>query len=319
MRKTVLITGCGGYIGSVLTGVLLNRGHHVIGIDKLDYGPVGIMPYMGDTNFEFYREDVRNYKYWWKYLGWKTDIVLPIAALVGAPLCENRPDEATSTNFEAVAGLVELAKEHKKIIYFNTNSGYGQTDGKHYCTEDEPLNPVSVYGKTKCQAEEAVLKHPNSASLRLATVFGVSPRMRFDLLVNDFVSQFYQMRDQLYPKKLKLFEPNFKRNYVHIRDVCNAVLHVIDKDLTGIYNLGHPDANLTKAELADVICNSLFIVDGYEIGEGKDPDCRNYLVSNNKILSTGFRFSNTIHKGIKEVTELCQYLTLADFYKMRNV
>jgi nucleoside-diphosphate-sugar epimerase len=218
-------------------------------------------------------------------------------------------------NEDSIVGLIKTLSPHQRVVYPNTNSGYGQTDGTSQVTENDPVNPISCYGLTKCAAEKAVLEHPNSVCFRLATVFGVSPRMRLDLLVNDFTYKISHFD----AKPFQLFEPHFKRNFVGVRDVSRAFMFMLGYDYTGVYNLGLPTANLSKIELAHRICHVLNVPkEAVYIGKGKDPDQRNYIVSNDKILSTGFKFRHELDDGIREVARLCPLLSPAEILSARN-
>jgi nucleoside-diphosphate-sugar epimerase len=312
---TVLVTGCAGYIGSMLVGALLRSHCRVIGVDSLIYdNAASLLNYFGDPNFEFVREDVQHTLAIQK-LASKADIIIPLAALVGAPLCEKLPHTAVEVNSHAIKELMKGLSKDQRVIFTNTNSGYGETDGTRFCTEEDKINPISVYGVTKCFGEAHILSHPNSVSLRLATVFGASPRMRMDLMVNDFTAKLYRDR------KIEVFDPDFKRNFVHVRDVVSAIQFMITRYYqTGIFNLGLPSANLTKMELALTIADFLKVpYCNVTIGTGSDPDRRNYLVSNKKILSSGFKFSHSLEDGIREVSLVCQTHSSSQLAEMRNV
>lgn len=317
----VLVTGNAGYIGSQLVGCLLSEGYGVVGVDNLMYDNMrSVLPYLGDKNFLFFRENVASRERMKSFVQY-ADVIIPLAAIVGAPACDKNPAYAKQVNYEAIRDMVKDARKDAIIMYPNTNSGYGQTDGKHYCTEDEPMNPVSVYGRTKCDAEKAVLDHPNPVVFRLATVFGASPRMRMDLMVNDFTEKLTRIKMAL-NGHLEIFEPHFWRNYVHVRDVCRAFLNLIGHpfDPRGAFNLGHPEANLTKLQLAHKICEQIRLTkDAVVIGDGIDSDRRNYLVSNERILATGFKFLHSLEDGILEVETIAKNLSPAVTAKMRNV
>lgn len=326
----ILLTGCAGYIGSVLTAKLLGLGHHVVGIDSLMYdNGFAIAPYIGYPNFEFYQVDVQN-DHTVSVLAKKCDAVILLAALVGAPLCdkgEHTRSWARSVNSWAIANLLQRLSPHQRVLFPNTNSGYGSTDGATPCTEDDHLKPISTYGVTKCEAEKYVLEHKNSVSLRLATVFGVSPRMRMDLMVNDFVMRLW--RAQVLKEnceitdRLTVFEPHFQRNFVGIHDVCRAFVWMLtQQDLCGVYNLGLPGANLTKLELAYKVCDVLNIdLSLVKTGDGRDPDQRNYLVSNEKISKTGFFFQQPLEQGINDVATYCDLMGERHVrsHKVRNI
>lgn len=326
----IVVTGCSGYIGSVLVGMLLRKGYRVLGIDNFFHQNVhGIVPYLGDSNFKFLQGDVQD-EHVAETIARVADVVIPLAALVGAPLCEKDEHHvrwANSTNSWAISNVVGKLSRNQRVIYPNTNSGYGQTDGESEVTESDPLSPISVYGQTKCEGEESVLSHENGVSMRLATVFGVSPRMRFDLMVNDFTLKLHQIRSTLRsPMRntyvpLCIFEPQFKRNFVHVHDVCRAFLHMIERwDLTGAYNLGHPKANLTKMQLALAICEALELPsDVVQVGDGVDPDKRNYIVSNERILNTGFIFARDLQDGVLEIANYLDSCPASATATMRNV
>ena len=295
----ILVTGGAGYIGSILVPKLLRKGHRVTVLDNFQYGQSSLLDVCFHPNLTICRGDVRDRKVL-ECTMWGKDILIPLAALVGAPLCAQRPEEATSTNVEAIEMLLKLREPDQKVLFPNTNSGYGTGQGDAACDEDTPLNPISVYGRTKCEAEQRVLDAGNCITFRLATVFGVSPRMRLDLLVNDFT--YRAVTDGF----LVIFEGHFKRNYIHVRDVARAFVHAIDnfeamKDQA--YNVGLSDANLSKVELCQRIKRHIqnFYFAEAEIGE--DPDKRNYVVSNAKIEATGFKPRFSVDDGIRELVQ----------------
>ena len=293
----ILVTGGAGYIGSVLVPMLLQEGHDVTVIDNLMYKQTPLLDVCHNSRFCFVRGDARDKNLLEKHMEGKNALI-PLACLVGAPLCDKMPREAESINRDAIKLVVELRKPGQKILYPNTNSGYGIGQKDMYCTEDTPLTPISLYGKLKCEAEQAVLEAGDSVVFRLATVFGVSQRMRLDLLVNDFV--YRAVNDGF----VVLFEADFKRNYIHVRDVARAFMHGIvnfEKMKGHVYNVGLSDANLSKRELCVEIQKQVpkfYFVDA-KIGE--DPDKRNYIVSNEKIERTGFRPEVSLAEGITEL------------------
>lgn len=292
----VLVTGGAGYIGSVLCEHLLDAGYHVTAVDNLSYGH-GPFHLAADARYEFVFGDVRDERIMSELVP-QADILIPLAAAVGAPLCDRDPVYATTVNFEAVQLLNKLRSPGQRILYPTTNSGYGTQSGEVYCTEDTPLEPISLYGKLKVAAEAEVLNSPNSITLRLATVFGMSPRMRTDLLVNHFV---YEAVTRGY---LVVFEKDFKRNYVHVRDVADCFVYCIengDKMLNRPFNLGLDAANLSKEELAKKIQSYVpkFFVHYSEVGS--DPDKRNYIVTNQRLREAGFEARRTLDDGIKEL------------------
>jgi nucleoside-diphosphate-sugar epimerase len=293
----ILITGGAGYIGSVLTPSLLALGHEVTVLDNFLFRQGSLLDCCHYPNFQITRGDCRDESLM-KRLVAKADLIMPLAALVGVPLC-NRDSVATqTTNFEAVARLCRLASPAQRMIIPVTNSGYGVGEKGIHCTEDTPLRPISTYGITKVQAEEVVLQRGNSLSFRLATVFGMSPRMRIDLLVNDFVYRAVQDR------AVVLFESQFKRNFIHIRDVVRAFIHAIDhfETMKGRpYNAGLDNANLSKLELCAVIQKHLPQFVFLEAPIGEDPDKRDYIVSNARLAATGFKPEWSLDRGIVEL------------------
>ena len=296
MKKSILVTGGAGYIGSVLTPTLLNKGYQVTVFDNFMYNQSSLLDCVSNKNLQIIKGDICDYKTINSITG-KFDIIIPLAALVGAPVCKKNPKLTNLINYEAYLNLIENVSSEQKIIFPNTNSGYGIAEGDDYCTEESPLNPISEYGITKCKIEEELLKRDNSVTFRLATVFGVSPRMRTDLLVNDFV--YRALNDRF----IILFEEHFRRNFIHIRDVVKAFIQAIDDDsmLGEAYNLGLSSANLTKRQLAEKIKDHIpdFFIQSADIGE--DPDKRDYLVSNEKLESTGWFPENSLDDGIEEL------------------
>jgi nucleoside-diphosphate-sugar epimerase len=293
----ILITGGAGYIGSVLTPTLLTNGHAVTVVDNFMFRQNSLTDCCHYPAFHVVRGDCRD-EATMKPLIAKADVLIPLAALVGAPLCDRDPMAAQTTNLDAVAMLCRLASEQQWILMPVTNSGYGVGEKGKYCTEDTPLRPISLYGVTKVKAEEKVLERQNSISFRLATVFGMSPRMRVDLLVNDFVHR------ALSDRAVVIFEGHFKRNYVHVRDVVRAFLHGLDKFATmkgRPYNVGLDDANLSKLELCAVIKKHLPRFVFLEAPIGEDPDKRDYIVSNARIAATGFKPGWDLDRGIQEL------------------
>jgi len=301
MQK-ILVTGGAGYIGSVMVPELLNHGFAVTVIDELIFNQDPLPACKGKPHFQLVEGDVRSQKTIEPLLK-KVDIVIPLAALVGAPLCDQDPARAVATNQEAIRVMVKNLSEDQKILIPTTNSGYGIGDKGKMCTEDSPMRPLSLYARTKVEAERAVLSRKNSISFRLATVFGPSPRMRIDLLVNDFTYR------AVTKGKIEIFEGHFKRNYIHIRDVVRVFLQGIEKfdEMKGeVFNVGLSDANLSKLELCETIKKH---VPGFQLSEsatGKDPDQRDYIVSNEKIEKTGFKPHFSLDDGIRELIECYQ-------------
>jgi nucleoside-diphosphate-sugar epimerase len=298
----VLVTGGAGYIGSILVPMLLDRGFDVTVIDSFRFDQDSLAAVCHHPAFAIVRGDVRSIDTMRPLL--KTaDIVIPLAALVGAPLCDRDPLAATSTNKQAIVDMLPLLGRDQRVLLPITNSGYGVGESDRFCTEETPLRPVSLYGRDKVEVERIVLtEHPSALSFRLATVFGMSPRMRLDLLVNDFVYRAFTDRF------IVLFEAHFKRNYIHVRDVARAFLHGIDhfEAMKGSpYNVGLSDANLSKRELCERIKTHLphFAILESEINA--DRDQRDYIVSNEKIERTGYAPAVSLDDGIRELIKGC--------------
>jgi nucleoside-diphosphate-sugar epimerase len=296
----VLITGGAGYLGSVLSPFLLAEGFEVTVLDSFLFQQSTLMDCCGQDRFRVIRGDVRNERVLRDALA-SQDIIIPLAALVGAPLCNLDETGAISTNQTAIESLCRLAGASQVILYPTTNSGYGIGEKGKFCTEETPLRPISLYGTTKVKAEEAVLARGNSLTFRLATVFGSSPRMRIDLLVNDFVYR------AIHDRAVLIFEGHFKRNYIHIRDVARAFLHAIQNfaAMKGRpYNVGLEEANLSKLELCAKIKTHLPQFTYVEAPIGEDPDKRDYIVSNQRILGTGFKTEWDLDRGIRELIKV---------------
>ncbi|MFN5514567.1 MAG: NAD-dependent epimerase/dehydratase family protein [Cyanobacteriota bacterium] len=293
----ILITGGAGYIGSVLTPALLAAGHEVTVLDSFMFGQNSLTDCCHYETFQVVRGDCRNEKLITSLLE-DAEAIIPLAALVGAPLCSRDQIGTQTINQDAVEMLCRLARPEQKILMPVTNSGYGIGEAGKFCTEESPLRPLSLYGTTKVAAEKAVLEWGNSITFRLATVFGMSPRMRVDLLVNDFVYR------AVYDRAVVIFEGHFKRNYIHIRDVAKVFLHGLDNFETmkgKAYNVGLEDANLSKLELCAEIQKYLPNFVYLEAPIGEDPDKRDYIVSNQRILATGFTPDWSLGRGIREL------------------
>ena len=294
----LLITGGAGYLGSILVPTLLARGFSVTVVDNFLYGQTSLLDCCAYENFTIVRGDVRDERLMLPLLK-KADVVMPLACLVGAPLCAQKPSEARSINLDAILMLLKNAAKSQKFISPTTNSGYGVGQAGVFCTEETPMNPISLYGVLKVELEQALLG-AGAVSLRLATVCGVSPRMRLDLLVNDFTYR------AVVDRFVVLFEAHFKRNYIHVRDVARAFLHALDHfdQMQGQpYNVGLSDANLSKMELCQEIQKQIPDFTVMEAAIGKDPDQRNYVVSNAKIEATGYRPQVSIQRAIAELIQ----------------
>jgi nucleoside-diphosphate-sugar epimerase len=297
MSERVLITGGAGYLGSVLCEHLLAAGHRVTVLDSLLYGQASLFHFCANPAFDFVFGDARDEKLM-AGLVKGHDVLIPLACVVGAPACDRDPLMARTVNLEAIRMLNRLRSKAQLVVYPTTNSGYGTKSGEVFCTEETPLEPISLYGATKADAEKALLDSPNAITLRLATVFGMSPRMRLDLLVNHFV--YAAVTDRF----LVIFEKHFKRNYVHIRDVADCFLHCIrnaPKMVGRPYNCGLDAANLSKEELALKIKEHVpdFFIHFAEVGQ--DPDKRNYVVSNQRLREAGFEARHGLDEGIREL------------------
>ena len=301
----ILITGGAGYIGSVLVPKLLEIGHSVTVIDNFKYRQPSLVDACAYEKFSIVRGDARDASLLREHVS-VADTIIPLAAIVGAPLCDADQVAAKTLNADAIETLVSLVSKDQQIVMPVSNSGYGVGEHGSFCTEESPLKPISLYGRTKVAAEEMVLERENSISFRLATVFGMSPRMRTDLLVNDFV--YRAVKDRF----IVIFEGHFKRNYIHIQDVANVFLHslVNFETMKGkAYNVGLEDANLSKVELAQKIQKYVSDFQYFEAPIGEDPDKRDYIVSNKRILDTGFRPQHTLDMGIQELCKGYSILT----------
>jgi len=293
----ILVTGGAGYLGSMMTRYLLDAGHSVTVLDNFMFRQTSLNDLCANDGFDVVSGDARDTDVLAPLCA-KADIVIPLAALVGAPLCDADKLGAESINRDAIRDLIKLASPDQRILVPISNSGYGVGEPGKHCTEESPMNPISLYGRTKVEAEEAVLERGNAISFRLATVFGMAPRMRIDLLVNDFVYR------ALNDRALVLFEAHFKRNYIHVRDVARAFLHGIDNFdslKNEAFNVGLSDANLSKLELCERIQNHLPNFAFLEAEIGGDPDKRDYIVSNDKIEATGFKPEFSLDFGIAEL------------------
>lgn len=297
MKIRILVTGASGYLGSILCGRLLEEGFQVIALDSLLYGEPSLFQYCAHPDFDFVHGDVRD-EALMKSLVAKADVIIPLAAYVGVGACKKDPDATRAVNFEAIRTLNRLRSPEQLVVYPTTNSGYGTQSGAVFCTEDTPLEPISLYGETKAQAESLLLSSSNAICLRLATVFGMSPRMRLDLLVNNFVLK------AVTDGYLILFEKHFKRNFVHIRDVADCFVHCVNQRSRMIgrtFNLGLDTANFSKEELALKVKDQVpsFVILTSEIGT--DPDKRNYIVSNQRLREAGFEARRSVEAGIREL------------------
>jgi len=296
-NHSILITGGAGYLGSVMVEALLAQGHRVTVLDNFMFSQTPLNHLCANPSFNVVRGDCRDENVVRPLLK-DADYIIPLAALVGAPLCDRDTTGAETINRDAVMMVTRLASKEQRIFLPVTNSGYGIGEAGRFCTEETPLRPISLYGRTKVEAEKAVLDRGNSITFRLATVFGMSPRMRIDLLVNDFVYRAVNDR------AVVLFEAHFKRNYLHVRDVARVFIHGMgnfDAMKNQPYNVGLSDANISKAELCERIRKWLPKFVYMEAPIGEDPDKRDYIVSNEKVEKTGFKPAYSLDDGIQEL------------------
>jgi len=299
MSYKILVTGGAGYLGSVMVPMLLSAGHEVTVIDNFMYKQNSLASECINKKFNVIRGDVRDINLINENLK-KVDIIIPLAAYVGAPLCAKDPIGATSVNHDAILMMLKAVSPNQRILMPTTNSAYGSGDQNNFCTENSKLNPISHYAVEKVKIEQELMGHKTATSFRLATVFGMSPRMRLDLLVNDFTYR------AVSDKFVVLFESHFKRNYLHIRDVARAFIHATDNfNLTNgeVFNVGLSDANISKKELCSLINDVTRDFIYLDAPIGVDPDQRNYIVSNSKIEKTGYKPIFSLHMGITELVK----------------
>jgi len=297
MSYNILVTGGAGYLGSTMVPDLLAAGHKVTVLDNFMFKQTSLNHCAYHPNFSVVKGDIR-VESTMSSLMKESDVIIPLAALVGAPLCGLDPVGATTTNHDAIELMLKLLSKDQIVLMPTTNSAYGTGDKDNYCNEESPLRPISQYAIEKVEIEKELMQHPNAISFRLATVFGMSPRMRIDLLVNDFT--YRAVNDRF----VVLFESHFKRNYIHVRDVSRVFQHALNNhdSMKGeIYNVGLSDANVSKKELCETIQKQLpeFIFIDEQVG--KDPDQRNYIVSNEKIEATGYKQEFSLDRGIEEL------------------
>ena len=297
MSYNILVTGGAGYLGSTMVPDLLNAGHKVSVLDNFMFKQASLNHVCHHPNFAVVKGDIRVESVMAPLM--KTaDVIIPLAALVGAPLCSLDPVGATTVNHDAITLMLKHLSRQQIVLMPTTNSAYGTGDENNFCTEESPLRPISQYAIEKVGIEKELMQHPNAISFRLATVFGMSPRMRTDLLVNDFA--YRAVNDRF----VVLFESHFKRNYVHVRDVSRVFQHALtnhERMKGQIYNVGLSDANVSKKELCEHIQKQLPNFIFVEAPVGKDPDQRNYVVSNAKIEATGFKTEFSLDRGIGEL------------------
>ena len=310
--EKILITGGAGYLGSVITNLLLKQGYAVTVYDSLLFKQNSLNNCCVYKNFEFIHGDINDHAKVINLIK-SNDIIIPLAAIVGAPACDQDKDLTKRVNYESQINISKNTSKNQLIIYPNTNSGYGVGDKNEFCDEETPLNPISLYGKLKVEIEKYFIDNNNAVTLRLATVFGVSPRMRTDLLVNDFVLK--SVKDGY----LILFEQNFRRNYIHIQDVAKTFLFAINNFnlmKNKSYNVGLSSANLTKKELAEAIKKHVPNLYIHSSNIKEDPDKRDYIVSNKKLESLGWSPDFNLDDGIKELIKCYKFL---EIYRNKNI
>lgn len=296
----ILVTGGAGYVGSLLVPMLLEKGHSVTVLDNFFYKQASLLECCNNDNFNVINGDCRDGEIMKKALENK-DFIFPLAAMVGYPLCDKDKTAAITTNLDAIEMLLKLRQSGQKVVFPCTNSGYGVGQGDILCTEKSPIEPISLYGKTKMAAERAVLDSGDSLTFRFATLFGASPRMRTDLLVNDFVYR------AVFDRSLVVFEGHFMRNFLHVRDAARAFVFAMEnfEIMKGtMYNCGISDANLSKLELCEIIKKHIPDFNYLQAEVGSDPDKRNYIVSNKKLETIGFKPVYSIDDGIKELVKV---------------
>jgi nucleoside-diphosphate-sugar epimerase len=309
MSELVLVTGGSGYIGSVLVPYLLAENYRVRVLDDFRHKQPSLLAHCLHDRLEVVRGDVRNEAVMRKALD-GADWVIPLAAVVGAPACDRDTTAAVSINLDAVRLLTRLRSKQQRVLFPVTNSGYGIGETGIYCTEESPLKPISLYGRTKVEAEKVILDAGEAMTFRLATAFGASPRMRLDLLVNDFTYR------AVFDRVIVLFEAHFKRNFIHVRDIARVFVHGMrnfEKMKGRPYNVGLSNANLSKVELCERIRTVVPAFQFFEARVGEDPDKRNYIVSNERLESTGFRPEVELVQGIRELVKAYQMLPASQF------
>ena len=295
----ILVTGGAGYLGSILVPDLLAAGHEVTVLDNFMFRQGSLNHVCYHPKFTVVKGDIRIEAILLPLLK-KADAVIPLAALVGAPLCNQDPVGATTTNRDAILMMLKNLSRSQMVLMPTTNSAYGTGEKDNFCTEESPLRPISRYAIEKVEVEKHLMEHPNAISFRLATVFGMSPRMRIDLLVNDFT--YRAVNDRF----VVLFESSFKRNYIHVRDVSRVFQHGLanfERMKGRIYNVGLSDANVSKRELCEIIARHVPGFVFLEAPVGKDPDQRNYIVSNAKIEATGYQPAHSLDAGVAELVK----------------
>ena len=297
MSYEILVTGGAGYLGSTMVPDLLTAGHKVTVLDNFMFKQSSLNHCCYHKNFKIIKGDIRQKDLMSKLMK-SADVIIPLAALVGAPLCNLDPIGATTINHDAIELMISLLSKDQIVLMPTTNSAYGAGDKDNYCNENSPLRPISQYAIEKVEIEKKLMQHPNAISFRLATVFGMSPRMRIDLLVNDFTHR--AVNDGF----VVLFESHFKRNYIHVRDVSRVFQHALNNhnEMKGeIYNVGLSDANISKRELCEKIKNYIPDFIFFEEQYKKDEDQRNYIVSNKKIENKGYKTKYNLDNGISEL------------------
>jgi nucleoside-diphosphate-sugar epimerase len=306
MFYKILITGGAGYIGSVLIPMLLNEGHEVTVYDNVSYDPQPLIPHFSNKNFHFIRGDILDKKNLKEVVKGK-DIIIHLAALVGFPLCDKKPDLARRVNIEGTKLLIDTMSDEQLLFYSSTGSNYGKIKNLK-CDEDSPLNPTSLYGITKTESEGLCMSRKNSISYRFATAFGTSPRLRLDLLVNDLT---YLAQTQGY---IVVYQPEFIRSFIHVQDMAKSFLLGVQKwkkMIGNSYNIGSDKMSYSKQDVCEIISRETKCLVYYENFD-YDRDHRNYEVSYEKIKKLGFDTTKTVEDGVKELIKVYKLLNLYD-------
>lgn len=303
----IVVTGGAGFIGAVLVPRLLDAGHRVHVVDNLMFGGDAMLPLFINPRFSFAEADVTDRDAIARELE-GADVVIHLAALVGYPLCKKLPHRAEVVNVQGARNVLDLAPKGCRMVYASTGSNYGEVEG--ICTEDTPLNPLSLYGRTKTRAEQMFLEHDNSVSLRFATAFGISPRLRLDLMINDFTWQ------AIHQRYLVVYEKHFRRTFIHVIDIARAIIHVMDPGVCSghkVFNVGHNSLNYTKEDIVNLIKERVdFLVHYAEFGT--DADKRDYEVDYSRISQTGFKTIIDINTGLTEMVSALRLMRIKNPY-----
>lgn len=307
VRKKILVTGGAGYIGTSLIPKLLEEGHEVTVFDNLMYGGNQLLPFFRNANFHFVMGDI-TIKNQFEDVVENKDIIIHLAAIVGFPACQNNPELATNVNVGGTKNLIEILKPEQVVLYGSTGSNYGKVTD--ICTEETPLNPLSIYGETKTKAEQMLMDRGNTTAYRFATAFGISSRLRLDLLINDFINKC--LRD----KYLVVYEKNYMRTFIHVSDIAESFIFAInnlDKITDNVYNVGDDSMNYSKEEICNMVGSKTGAFIHYE-EIGTDADQRNYIVSYDKIKKLGFKVKISVEDGIDETVKALEVVDFQNPY-----